>query len=151
MQLTDFRQRIDAFVAEPAIAVVGLSRSGRKFGNLACRTLGDHGYRVYPIHPTATAIDGRTCYARLADLPEPVNALLVVVSPARATALLDDAAAAGIHKVWLQQGAESPEALARGKALGLDVVSGACVLMYAHPTGIHRVHRWVSDLLGRSA
>ena len=151
MRPTDFRQRVDAFVAEPAIAVVGVSRSGSKFGNLACRTLADHGYRVYPIHPTAAAIDGRTCYQRFADLPEPVNAVLVVVPPARAAGVMDDAAAAGIHNVWLQQGAESPEALARGKALGLDVVSGTCVLMYAHPTGIHRVHRWVSDLLGTSA
>jgi predicted CoA-binding protein len=49
---------IDAFVAQPALALVRISRSGGKFGNLACRELARKGYRVYPIHPSADAIDG---------------------------------------------------------------------------------------------
>jgi predicted nucleic acid-binding protein len=33
------KQSIDAFLAEPALAVVGMSRSGAKSGNMACREL----------------------------------------------------------------------------------------------------------------
>jgi predicted CoA-binding protein len=143
------RASIDAFVAQPALAMVGLSRSGRKFGNLACRELRAKGYRVYPIHPSAEIIDGVRCYTRFADLPEPVDALLVVVPPAQAANAIREAAAAGIHHVWLQQGAESADVLKLGRDLGLDVVAGQCILMFTKPTSYHKVHRWIWDLLGK--
>jgi uncharacterized protein len=143
------RAAIDAFVAEPALALVGMSRSGTKFGNFACRALMKAGYRVYPIHPSARTIDGRRCYQRFEELPERVNAVLVVVPPAQAAQVVRDAAAAGIRRVWLQQGAESPEVLQLCRDLGVEAVGGQCVLMFAHPGGYHKVHRWISQLLGK--
>ena len=142
---------IRAFLAHPALAVVGMSRTGRKFGNCACRELTKKGYRIHPIHPSARAIDGVRCYERFTDLPEPLEAVLVVVPPRQAVAVMRDAAAAGIHHVWLQQGAESPEALAAGRALGLDVVAGECILMFARPAGIHHLHRLVRRVVDRCA
>ena len=68
---------IHRFLAQPAIAVVGVSRTGRGFGNLACRTLREKGYRVYAVHRRAAIIDGRPCYSTLDDLPETVDAVLV--------------------------------------------------------------------------
>jgi uncharacterized protein len=143
------KQSIDAFLAEPALAIVGVSRSGAKFGNIACRELRAKGYRVYPVHPGATTIDGLRCYSRLEDLPEPVGAVLVVVPPSEAAQVVRDAARTGIRRVWLQQGAESPEVLAMCREVGIDVVSGECVLMFAHPTGFHKAHRWLRNLVGR--
>lgn len=143
--MTD-RNQIEAFTAQPAMAVVGVSRKGRKFGNLACRELRAKGYRVYPIHPAATDIDGMKCYQRIADVPERVEALLVVVPPHAVLEVVRDAASAGIRRVWLQQGAESPQAVALCRELNLDVVAGECILMYARPTGFHRAHRWVHDV-----
>src|SRR5262245_57855203 len=139
----------ESFLREGAIAVVGVSRSGKKFGNAACRTLREKGYRVYPMHPTATVIDGARCYARFADLPEPVASLLIVVPPAKAVGVVADAAAAGIRHVWLQQGAESPEAIAACERLGLTVVAGEGVLMYAEPAGIHKLHAWLARRVRR--
>ena len=132
---------IEGFLAEPAIAVVGVSRSGKKFGNAACRTLRDRGYRVYLVHRDAETIDGMKCYPRLSELPERVESVLVVVPPAKALDVIRDAAAAGIHHVWLQQGAESPEAVELAATLPVDLVTGECVLMFAQPTGIHKLHR----------
>ena len=140
---------VDAFLAHPALALVGMSRSGKKFGNLACRELTTKGYRVYPIHPSAETIEGRRCYRQFADLPERVDAVLVVVPPAQAAATVRDAAAAGIHHVWLQQGAESPEVLQACRDVGIDAISGECVLMFAKPTGYHKAHRWIWQLLGK--
>ena len=140
---------VQAFLDTPAIAVVGVSRSGGKFGNLARRELQSKGYRVYPIHPTAAEIDGARCYQRFADLPERVNAALVVVPPSQAAAVVREAAAAGIHHIWLQQGAESAEVLQLCRQLGVGVVAGECVLMFAQPTSYHRVHRWIWQLLGK--
>lgn len=140
---------VETFLAQPALALVGVSRSGKKFGNLACRELQAKGYRVYPIHPTATTIDGVRCYTRFADLPEHVDAVLIVVPPAEAVNVVREAAAAGIHRVWLQQGAGSPEALRVCQELGVEVVAGECILMFATPTGFHKAHQWFNRLLGK--
>jgi hypothetical protein len=143
------RASIDAFLAQPALALVGISRGGKKFGNLAFRELVAKGYRVYPIHPAAETIEGARCYQRITDVPERLDAALVVVPPAEALRAVRQAAAGGIHRVWLQQGAESPEVLDACRELGLDVVSGECVLMFAKPTSYHKVHHWIWQILGR--
>lgn len=136
-------ETIHTFLAQPAIAVVGVSRERHHFGNAACKTLREKGYRVYPIHRRAAEIDGMKCYSRLADLPEPVGGVLIVVPPWEAIDVIRDAAAAGITRVWLQQGAQSLEALDVCKQLGVDVVGGECILMFAHPTGVHKAHQIV--------
>ena len=141
---------VERFVAEPAIAIVGVSRSGGKFGNAAARELRAKGYRVYPIHPGAEEIDGMHCYADFEALPEHVNAVLVVVPPHEALSVVRDAAKAGVHQVWLQQGAESADVLNACRALNLSVISGECILMFAEPAAFyHRIHRWVWRLLGK--
>lgn len=146
--MTSTRASVDAFLAQPAFALVGASRSGRKFGNTLLRELRTKGMRVYPVHPAADRIDGVQAYHRLADLPEPVGGVIVCVPPAQAVDVVRDAAAAGITHVWLQQGSESPYVSRLCADLGLDAVSGECLLMFTSPTGIHRMHRWVSGALG---
>src|SRR4029450_4647195 len=140
---------VDAFLAEPALALVGMSRSGRSFGNYAYKALTTKGYRVYPIHPMADTIDGHQCYHRFADLPEHVDAVLIVVPSAEAMIVVKEAAAAGIHHVWLQQGAESPDVLAACRDARVAAVAAECILMFAKPTGFHKVHRWAWKLAGK--
>jgi predicted CoA-binding protein len=143
------KQLIDSFTAEPAVAIVGVSRSGRKFGNMALRTLRKNGVRVYPIHPLAQAIDGVRCYRRFNDLPEPVTAALVVVRPSEGVQVVRTAAEAGVKKLWLQQGAESPAVLQACRDAGITPVHGECILMYGEPKGIHRFHRWIRGVFRR--
>lgn len=138
---------IQRFLAAPAIAVVGISRKSHKFGNAACRTLRDKGYRIYQIHRHATRIDDHECFRRLADVPEKVESVLIVVPSWEAVDVIREAAAAGARHVWLQQGAESKAAIDLATSLGLDVVAGECALMYANPSGIHRLHRSLRNLL----
>jgi len=140
---------IESFLSEPALAIVGVSRSGGKFGNTALRTLQAKGIRVYAIHPSAQAVDGVRSYPSFNDLPEPVKAVLVVVPPAKGVQVVRDAIAAGITKIWLQQGAESPEVVQACRDGGVEPIVGECVLMFAHPAGIHRVHHWIRGVFGR--
>jgi uncharacterized protein len=142
---------IDAFLAEPALALLGASRSGKKFGNVALRELRSHGYRVYPVHPVAEAIDGVRCFRSLAELPEPVGGVVISLPPDQAVGAVRSAAAAGIHRVWLQQGAQSPYVVAVCRELGIEPVVDECILMFASPHGIHRAHRWIHDLLHTAA
>ena len=141
---------IEAFVQNKRLAVVGVSRSGKKFGNIALKELKQRGYEVYSIHPQAQEIDGEQCYPSLSAVQGKVDGVLVSVPPKQAVNVLNEAAAIGVKDIWLQQGSESSEVLAQAKKLGLSVISGKCILMYAPPVrGAHGLHRFVMKLIGQ--
>ncbi len=143
---------IDDFLAQKSLAIVGVSRGGKKFGNAILKDLTTHGYRVFPIHPDASELDGVRAYPSFDALPGPVGGLIIVVPPATAEGVVKDAAAHGITRVWLQQGAESPAAIAFCQDHGMSVVHGQCILMFPKPatSWIHSAHRWVWELIGRA-
>ncbi len=144
------RQVIDRFLDQRELAVVGASRTGRKFGNTVYRELKAKGYKLRLVHPQAETIEGERCYPSLRELPGPVGGVVIVVPPNQTEKVVRDAAAAGIKRVWMQQGAESAAAILACEEAGLEVVHGCCILMFAEPAGLrHRVHRGVLRLLGR--
>lgn len=141
------RRSIDEFLTQPALALVGVSRSGKGFGNAALHELLAKGFRVYPMHPAMDVVGGMKCYHHFQDMPKDVGGVIVVVPPPEAVSVIRDAAAAGLRRVWLQQGAESPYVLGVCRELGVEVISGECILMFAKPTGIHKAHRWIAEVL----
>jgi len=87
-----------------------------------------------------------------AELPRPADGVLICVKPDKVPEVLRQVAAAGIRRVWLQQGAESDAAAKLATELRLDLVQGECILMYAPPVrGFHRLHRGIWRLIGRLA
>ena len=146
------KHQIDEFLAQKTLAIAGVSRSGKKFGNTILKDLTTLGYRLLPLHPEAVEVGGHRAYPSFAALPEPVGGVIVVVPPAQAESVVKAAAAHGIRRVWLQQGAASPEAIRFCEDNGISVVHGECVLMYLKPSTswIHGAHRWVWDLIGRA-
>jgi hypothetical protein len=143
-------QAAQDFVNGKRVAIVGVSRRGKGFGNMASAELTARGYQVFAVHPAATEINGVQCYPHLAALRGQVEGVLVVVPPPQALAVLREAAAIGLKNVWLQPGAESPEALALARDLGLNLVAKKCVLMYAPPVrSFHGWHRALARLFGR--
>ena len=147
------RATIEDFVAQRKLAVVGVSRSAKGFGASAYRELKAKGYQVYPVHPEAESVIGDRCFPSLAALPEPVDGVLVIVPPAQSERVVDEAIAAGIHRIWLQQGAESEVAIERARKDGASVVHGECILMFAGGQGSrigfpHNMHRFFRKLFG---
>ena len=141
---------VDSFIAQKTLALVGASRSGRKFGNTIYKELRSKGYRVLAVHPAAGSIEGDPCWPTLTALPEAVGGVVVVVPPAAARKVVQEAAAARIPRLWLQQGSQSPEAIETARAAGMEVVSGHCLLMFVEPTGwFHRFHRTLWGWLGK--
>jgi predicted CoA-binding protein len=141
---------IQEFVAGKRIAIAGASRRGNKFGNIAQKELKSRGYQVFLVHPEAKEIDGDPCYPSVAALQGKVDGLLVSVPSGQAGAVLREASAAGLRNVWLQQGAETPELIDTGRELGLNLVTGKCILMYAAPVkGFHWLHRAVVKVMGQ--
>ncbi len=130
---TDRRALIAECVNERVWAVVGASTDPAKWGNRIYRALKESGYRVYPVNPRADRIDGDPCYPSLADLPERPGVVDVVVPPKLGLAVAEEAARAGIARIWFQPGAESAENVARARELGLKTVADACALVERKP------------------
>jgi len=144
------RASIDDFLKQRTIAVVGASRNKRKFGNTLFRELKAKGYTAIPVNPHSESIEGERCYPSLKSLPVKVDGVAVVVPPHEAERIVRDAVDAGIPRIWLQQGAESKEAISFCEAHGVSVIHGECMLMYAPPPAFpHRAHRFFRTLLGR--
>ena len=140
---------VDDFISQKALAVIGVSRGGQKFGNIAYRELKDKGYKLYPIHPTAETLEGDRAYPDFKSLPEKVGGVLIVVPPAQTEKVVREAVSAGITRVWMQQGAESEAAIRFCQENGIAEVHGECIMMFAGKNFFHKPHRWVWGLLGK--
>ena len=143
-------QTVQDFIHLKNIAVVGVSRNANKFGNLAYKELKERGYQVYAVNPAMQEFQGQPCYPNLEALQGQVDGVLLTVHPEQGKAVLEEASRVGIKKIWVQQQADSPALLESGRQLGLDLVSGKCILMYAPPVrSFHKFHRFVNQIFGK--
>lgn len=126
-------ERIKSFMAAGPYAVVGATSNRDKYGNKVLRAYQQHGMEVYPINPRATEIEGLKVFSNLADVPVKLRAISVITPPAITEQVVEAAAAAGVRMIWMQPGAESPEAIRNAEALGMEVIAGGpCFLVLAH-------------------
>jgi predicted CoA-binding protein len=125
----DVTSSIEDFLACERFAVVGASDRPGNFGGKVFEAYLRHGRVVYPVHPRAREVRGLPCYSSLRALPERVEAVSIVTPPAVTERVVEQAAAAGARRVWMQPGAESARAIARARELGLDVIAGGPCLM----------------------
>lgn len=118
------------FLAGRAFAVVGASSDRSKYGNKVLRCYLQHRLEAIPVNPRETEVEGVACVKDLASLPKPVHAVSIITPPPVTERIVEDAAKAGITRVWMQPGAESHRAIARAKELGLSVIAGGpCLLV----------------------
>ena len=110
------------------IAVVGASPRRERPSHGVMAYLQRRGYRAIPVNPNAAGatINGETCYARLADVPEPIDMVDVFRRTEMAGGVVDDAIAVGAKVVWMQLGVRDDNAAARAEAQGLQVVMNRC-------------------------
>jgi predicted CoA-binding protein len=145
--MTIDERTIKEFLALGRLAVVGASPDRRQFGNTVYRALRDGGLDVAAVHPTATTVEGDAAYADIGSVPGPVDGVIVMVAADKAVDVVRACARRGIRHVWLFKGlggpgAVSDEAVAECERRGIEVVAGACPLMFLEPVGlVHRIHR----------
>ena len=109
------------------IAVVGLSAEWHRPSYFAAKYLQQHGYRIVPVNPRYPQILGETCYARLEDIPFPVDMVDVFRKAADVPPIAASAVAIGAKCLWQQLGVMNGEADALARGAGLDSVMDRCV------------------------
>ena len=142
------------FLSRRRIAVTGVSRQPHGHGsNAVYRRLRERGYRVFAVNPNASTVEGDPCFASLAAIPEPVEAVVIATRPEAAEATLRECTALGIDRVWMHRGCNggsvSAAAAAWGRAQGIRVIEGGCPLMFGPASDIiHRAVRVFARLRG---
>ena len=142
------------FLAQPRITVVGASDEKGSFGGTVYRALRAHGHDVAAVNPKVQLVEGDPCYPTLASVPGPLGGVLVMVNASDAVGVVRECLALQVQHVWLFKGLGGPGAVSKQaielcRQSRIDVVEGACPLMFLEPVGVpHRIHRRFRRLSG---
>jgi predicted CoA-binding protein len=112
------------------VAIVGASDKDVRPSYFVARYLLDKGYRILPVNPglAGKTILGQTVYARLSDVPEPVDMVDIFRNSEAAAAIVDEALTLDPKPkaIWMQLGIRNDEAAAKAEAAGMKVVMNRC-------------------------
>jgi acetyl coenzyme A synthetase (ADP forming)-like protein len=89
------------FFLPSSVAVAGVSRKPLNLGRRVFQAIVESKFQgsVYPVNPQAMEIDGRRAYASVAELPQPVDLVVVAVPRQSVLSTLDDCARRGVKAV----------------------------------------------------
>lgn len=112
------------------IAIVGASPNPARPSNGVLGFLVAQGFETYPVNPNRAGglIRGRKTYARLADVPVPIDMVDVFRNSFNAGAAVDDTLALDPlpSVIWMQLGVVNEEAAKRARAKGVTVAMNRC-------------------------
>lgn len=122
--------QIQQFLDSPAFGVVGASTNRQKYGNKVLRCYLQNGRKVTPVNPNEPEIEGIPCAATISDLPPDALSISMITPPTVTAKLVPLALEKGIKNIWMQPGAEHPEAVSLCRERGINVIAdGSCVLV----------------------
>ncbi len=124
--------------AAGTIAVVGLSSRRYRPSYGVSQYMQEHGYRIIPVNPNETEVLGETSYARLEDVPVPVDIVNVFRRAEFVPLIVDSAIRIGAGCVWMQEGVADEQAAEKARQAGLFVVMDRCILKEHGRCGITR-------------
>jgi predicted CoA-binding protein len=112
------------------IAMVGASANVARPSFFVLKYLSERGFSMIPINPglAGSEIHGRQVFARLADVPEPIDMVDIFRNSEAAGLVVDEALTLDpLPKViWMQLSVRNDAAAERAEALGVKVVMNRC-------------------------
>lgn len=142
-------QQIEEFITSEPIALVGVSRNPKKFGYTAFKELKEKGMKIIPVNPAADEILGEKSYPNVTNLPPEVRGIIVMTKKDLTAGIVREAKEKGIKQIWIQQMADSKEALDELKDTDINFIKGECILMHYKPHSIHKFHRAINKFFGK--
>jgi len=118
------------FEEAKTIAVLGASPDDTKASNHVAHYLRDAGYNMIPVYPKHDTILGQKVYRSLAEIPVPVDMVVVFRKPAALDAIADAVIARGdVKTYWTQLELINNDAAQRVKNAGINVVQNYCAMV----------------------
>ncbi len=157
MASTTLQAKVDDFLAQKRIAVAGVSRdhSHHPVGNLIYGRLKKTGHEVFAVNPKLPSFEGDRCYPDVRSIPGGVDGVVIITRPEITERIVRDCGVAGVRRVWMHHSggkgsSVSPEAVAYCREHDMDVIAGACPMMFGPGVDFgHRCTRWFLALTGK--
>lgn len=124
--LTDTQMR-ELLTRSKVIAVVGHSDNPGRTSYQIAQYLKRVGYKVYPVNPTVSEIDGEKCYPDLASVPEPIDIVNVFRRSEHLADIFDEAVEVGAKSVWAQLGVVDILLEAKAEDIDYPLVMDTCI------------------------
>ena len=118
----------DMLKSSRTIAVVGLSGQRMRPSYGVAEYMQREGYKIIPVNPGESEVLGEKCYARLEDIPEPIDIVDVFRRSEFVPEIVNSAIAIGAKALWLQEGVIHEAAAEKARQAGLSVVMDRCIL-----------------------
>ncbi|MGD1714114.1 CoA-binding protein [Dapis sp. BLCC M172] len=109
------------------IAVVGHSDKPDRTSYQIAQFLREVGYKVYPVNPLVTEIDGQASYATLQDIPEPVDIVNVFRRSEYLPEIVEAAIAIQAKTIWTQVGVRDWQSANKALDAGLNIAIDVCI------------------------
>jgi hypothetical protein len=118
------------------IAVVGMSDKTTRASHHIGKYLADRGYHVLPVNPALAVIEEMACYpdldaaqaaARKINGGTGIDLVDVFRASEHVPPIVNDVIRLGIPYLWLQDGVEDDEAVAKAEAAGVRCVQNDCI------------------------
>ena len=129
--------------------MAGVSRNPKKFGYAAFKELKDKGLNIIPVNPFADEIYGTKVYPDIKTLPADVKGLIIMTKKDQTPGIIREAKEKGIRQIWVQQMADSKDAIRELENSDINYITKECILMYYKPNSIHKFHRALKKIFGR--
>lgn len=145
-----YKIKIKQFLGLESIAVLGYSTDSNQPANAIYKKLKDNGYKVFAVNPKSDKITDVECFPDLKSINDKVQGA-VICTPASATeSAVKECAENGINNIWIHkgfgEGSFSETAFETAKNLKMEVIPGACPMMFLKPDLFHRCFGWFQRL-----
>jgi predicted CoA-binding protein len=111
------------------IAVLGLSPNEDRPSHYVSEYMKEQGYEITGVNPGHDRILGRPVYAKLSDVPGPLEIVAVFRSSEHLAKIVDEAIPLKPKVLWIQLGIEDAEAEAKAEKVGILVVRRRCLMV----------------------
>jgi uncharacterized protein len=110
------------------LAVVGLSAKPFRPSHGVSAYMRAHGYRVIPVNPNAESVFHERCYTSLAEVPGPVDIVVIFRKPEHVLEVVEEAIQKRARVIWMQEGIRNEKGARRAREAGLEVIEDRCIL-----------------------
>ena len=110
------------------IALIGASKKEERPSNLVMRNLLKRGYQVFPVNPghEGGEILGQKCFARLIDIPHPIDMVDVFRQSKAIPEIVEEAIKCKVNTLWLQLNIGHKHAEKKAQLNGILVIRNRC-------------------------
>ncbi len=110
------------------IAVIGASKDRTKPSRSVMRYLMRHGYKCYPVNPTADVIGGLKSYKSILDIPDEIDVADVFLPSEKVIEIVDDVVKKNVKVLWMQEGIINEKAAEIARSHGIKVIMDKCMM-----------------------